>query len=74
MERIGLSDKTKDELIDIILCKNYAEKSMSEELTATALKLKEVKSERDKLVKVCCQQTIMLMVFLIFSFWIVIYR
>ena len=61
MERIGLSDKTMDELIDIILCKNSAENSMSEELTATALKLKEVKSERDKLVKVCCQQTIMLM-------------
>ena len=72
MERIGLSDKTKDELIDIILCKNSAEKSMSEELTATALKLKEVKSDRDKLVKASCQLIIMLMVYMIFSFWLVI--
>lgn len=74
MERIGLSDKTKDELIDIILCKNSAEKSMSEELTATALELKEVKGDRDKLVKTCCLQSIMLMMFMILSFWLVINR
>lgn len=54
MERFGLSDKTKEELIDIALEKDAKEKQLSEELSNANSKLAQVKKElRNKQVAFC---------------------
>lgn len=73
MERFGLSDKSKEELIDIILSKNSAEESMSVELSSAKSRLAQVKLEltnREKAICHLCIICIILMVssaFLLFS-------
>lgn len=54
MERFGLSDKTKEELIDIALEKDAKEKQLSEELSDANSRLAQVKKEfRNKQVAFC---------------------
>ena len=45
MERFGLSDKTREELIDFALEKDAKEKQLSEELSNANSKLAQVKKE-----------------------------
>lgn len=64
MERFGLSDKSKEELIDIILRKNSSEKSMSAELSSAKSRLAQVKLEltnREKAICYLCVICIILM-------------
>ena len=48
MERFGLSDKTREELIDFALEKDAKEKQLSEELSNANSKLAQVKKELRK--------------------------
>ena len=45
MERFGLSDKTKEELIDFALEKDAKEKQLSEELSDANSRLAQVRNE-----------------------------
>ena len=73
MEKFGLVDKTKDELIDIALDKEAKEKQLSEELYDTNYKLAHAEIElkkREKSMCMMCIVCIMLMAlstFLVFS-------
>jgi len=65
MERFGLSDKTKEELIDIVLEKDAKEKQLSEELSNANSKLAQVRKKlRNKEMAFCnlCIIYILLMV------------
>ena len=55
MERFGLSDKTKEELIDIALVKDAKEKQLSEELSDANSKLAQVKKDLRKREMAVCQ-------------------
>jgi hypothetical protein len=65
MERFGLSDKTKEELIDIVLEKDAKEKQLSEELSNANSNLAQVRKKlRNKEMAFCnlCIIYILLMV------------
>ena len=64
MERFGLSDKTKEELIDFALEKDAKEKQLSEELSDANSRLAQVKNElknREKVIYHLCIICIILM-------------
>lgn len=73
MEKFGLVDKTKDELIDIALEKEASEKQLREELYQTNSKLAQTEIElkkREKSMCTLCIICIMLMAtatFMLFS-------
>ena len=65
MERFGLSDKTKEELIDIVLEKDAKEKQLSEELSNANSNLAQVRKKlKNKEMAFCnlCIIYILLMV------------
>ncbi len=65
MEKFGLSDKTKDELIDIALEKDAKERQLSEELSNANSRLAQVKNElknREKAICLLCIVCIIMMV------------
>ena len=55
MEKFGLSDKTKEELIDIALEKDAKENQLSEELSDANSRLAQVKKELRKKEMAFCQ-------------------
>ncbi len=65
MERYGLSEKTKEELIDIILRKDGTEKKMGKRLRANAIALTKEKSNKEKLIRACNLLSIILLVLMI---------
>ena len=65
MERYGLSEKTKEELIDIILRKDGAEKKKGKRLRTTAIALTKEKSDKAKLIRACNVLSIILFVLMI---------
>lgn len=65
MEKFGLVDKTKDELIDIVLNQEAKRKQMNEEYDKTNAKLAHAISEvkkRDNSICILCVIIIMMMV------------
>lgn len=65
MERYGLSEKTKEELIDIILRKDGTEKKMGKRLRANAIALTKENSNKEKLIRACNLLSIILLVLMI---------
>ena len=65
MERYGLSEKPKEELIDIILRKDGTEKKMGKRLRANAIALTKEKSDKEKLIRACNLLSIILLVLMI---------
>lgn len=65
MERYGLSEKSKEELVDIILRKDGTEKKMGKRLRATSIALTKERNDKEKLIRACSLLSIMLIIFMI---------
>lgn len=74
MEKFGLVDKTKDELIDIALEKEASEKQLREELYQTNSNLAQAEIELKKREKSMCMLCIICMILMALTTFLVFYR
>ena len=74
MEKFGLIDKTKEELIDIALEKEAAEKELRAELEKVDAQLARAKNELKRREKSMCTLCIICMMLMILTTFFVFYR
>lgn len=73
MEKFGLVDKSKDELIDIALDKEAKEKQLSEELYRTNSKLAHAEIELKKREKSMCTLSIVCLLLIALTMFLVLH-